>query len=91
MKKPVRPIDLKRVYITPFICKAIVFYRTMLRMSQEQLAAAAGLSLSAIKRLEGGRKCGGWATSLEDVCVGLRIKLTELIASADRLAVEAAA
>jgi|JI8StandDraft_1071087.scaffolds.fasta_scaffold778067_1 transcriptional regulator with XRE-family HTH domain len=91
MKKPTRLSDFKRVYITPYISKAIVFYREVRKLTQEQLAEASGLSLSAIKRLEAGRKRGGWATSLEDVCMGLKIKLTELIATADRLAVEAAA
>lgn len=89
MKKSVRPVDFKRVYITHYISKAIVFYREIRKLTQEQLAEASGLCLSAIKRLEAGRKRGGWATTLEDVCMGLKIKLTELIATADRLAGEA--
>jgi transcriptional regulator with XRE-family HTH domain len=91
MKKPAQPLLLKRVRITPFISQAIILYRSMLKMTQEALAEASGLCLSAIKRLERGRKRGGWADSLESVCEGLKIKLTELIATADRLASASAA
>ena len=60
-------------------------------MTQKMLAAASGLSPSAIKRLEKGRKRGGYMGSIEDVCEGLKISLMELIATAYRLATEAAA
>ena len=91
MKQPVKSLIFNKKRITPFICKAIILYREMLRLTQEQLAEASGLSVSAIKRLELGRKRGGWADTLESVCMGLKIKLTELIATADRLATAAAA
>lgn len=91
MKTPVQSLIFNQPRITPFIGKAIVFYRKMLKLTQDQLAEASGLSVSAIKRLELGRKRGGWADTLESVCMGLKIKLTELIATADRLATAAAA
>lgn len=91
MKKPANPMKFKHVYVTPFISKAIIYYRELLHLTQEQLAKASGLCLSAIKRLEKGRKRGGWTESLEAVCVGLKIKLMELIATADRLAAARAA
>lgn len=88
MKKPAKPLTFRRVRLTPFLSKAIVYFREMLKMTQEMLAEASGLSPSAIKRLEKGRKRGGWTDTLEDVCDGLGITIIELYGAAQRLAMQ---
>lgn len=91
MKKPAKPLTFRRVRLTPFLSKAIVYFREMLGMTQEMLAEASGLCLSAIKRMEKGRKRGGYVGSIEDVCEGLKITIIELFGAANRLAMQEAA
>ncbi|MDZ4404888.1 helix-turn-helix domain-containing protein [Prosthecobacter sp.] len=80
-----------RYRATDFIGQAIIFWRGVRRMTQKQLALAAHVCDSAVKRLEAGRKRGGWMVTLEQLCLGMRIKLVELMAVAERLAEEAMA
>ncbi len=88
MKKPAQPLTFRRVRLTPFLPKAIVYFREMLKMTQEMLAEASGLCLSAIKRMEKGRKRGGYTDTMEDVCDGLGISIIELYGAAQRIALE---
>lgn len=80
--------DLQRVYasvwVTPFVGKAITFFRELRNMSPKELAAATNLDLSAIRRLEAGRKQGGWVMSVEVVCKALGISLEQLFHQARR-------
>jgi DNA-binding Xre family transcriptional regulator len=78
-----------RYLATDFIGQAIIFWRGVRRMTQKQLAEASAVCDSAVKRLEAGRKRGGWVLTLEQLCQGLCIKLVEMIAVAQRLAEEA--
>jgi len=74
--------------LTPHIPAAVVFWRRMRAMHQEDLAKASGLCLSEVKWLERGRKNGFRTDTLEKVCDGLQISLQELLATAARIAKE---
>ncbi len=76
--------------ITPHIPATIIFWRRLRGLTQKQLAEAAGLSESAIKKIEGGRKRGSWSESLEQICAALGITLMELISGAEKRALAAA-
>ncbi|HBJ86380.1 MAG TPA: hypothetical protein DDZ88_21495 [Verrucomicrobiales bacterium] len=82
------PPNKKRVRITPFIGQMVVFWRTLLGLTQEELAKRAGVSLSTLKKIEAGRKHGPWFGTLEDLCEAMDICLQELIAGAGRLAAQ---
>ena len=75
--------------ICTFIGAAITFWGSVVHMTQKQLAAAAHLCESAVKRLEAGRKRGGWTATLELLCEAMGIKLIEHVAVAQRLADDA--
>ena len=81
---------LSQVRVTPFLGEAISTLREKRGMTQKQLADAAGLDLSAIKRLESGRKHGGWVGSVERVCLALGVSLQTLLDMAEGLALRAA-
>ena len=89
MKSPDQTYLDGRYLTTDFIGQSIIFWRGVRRMTQKQLAQAAAITDSAVKRLEAGRKRGGWVLTLEQLCRGMRIKLVELMAVAERLAEEA--
>ena len=65
---------------------AILFWRTHEKMTQEDLARAAGLSVSAVKWLERGRKNAPRLDTLEKVCLGLGITYLQLFAVAEHRA-----
>lgn len=77
---------LDKVWVTPFIGASIRFWRELRGWTQKQPAAATGMTLSAIKRLERGRKNGGWLLSIEVVSRALGITLEELVHHAKHLA-----
>lgn len=83
-------LDLDLVFagllVTPFVGPSIAHFRNLQGMSQQDLAEATGLDLSAIKRLEAGRKRGGWVSSIETVCHALKITPEQLFHQARRLA-----
>lgn len=64
----------------------IAFWRGVRHMRQEDLATAAGVSLSTIKWLERGRKNGHRTDILELVCEALDITLPELFSGAEKRA-----
>lgn len=72
--------------VTPYIPATIIFWRKCRRMTQRQLAEASGLSESAIKKIESGRKHGSWTNTLEQICAALDISLMELISGAEKRA-----
>lgn len=75
--------------LTPFIPAIVVYWRRLRGMTQKGLAKAAGLSLSALKKIEAGRKQGPWMGSLEQICEALGISLLEMLAGAERFAAQA--
>ena len=80
----------RRLRITPHVAATLIFWRKVRRMRQEDLARASGVSLSTIKWLERGRKCGPRTNTLEDICDALGITLMELFSGAQRRALEGA-
>lgn len=72
--------------LTPHIPAAVVFWRRVRAMRQDDLAEASGLCMSQVKWLERGRKNGFRTDTLEKACEGLKIQLMELLATADRIA-----
>jgi transcriptional regulator with XRE-family HTH domain len=72
--------------VSPYIPATIMFWRKLRRMTQRQLAVASGLSESAIKKIESGRKHGSWTGTLEQICAALGITLMELISGAEKRA-----
>lgn len=86
MKLPDFNAIIAEAQATPFLGRAIVFFRTLRGMTQEDLARITKLNLSAIKRLEKGRKRGGWPSSLELVCKALNISVGQLYEQALKLA-----
>ncbi|MBE7498632.1 MAG: helix-turn-helix transcriptional regulator [Verrucomicrobiaceae bacterium] len=86
MKTPGLHAACATVWVTPYLGKAIVHFRNLRGMTQKELAQAAGLDLSAIKRLEAGRKQGGWVMSVEVVCRALGVTLEQLFHQAQHLA-----
>lgn len=81
---------LKNVKVVPFIGKAVIKCRKARKMTQKALADAAGLNESAVKKLEAGRKRGGWLTTLEAVCKALDMKMAVVVEMAEMLAMQAA-
>jgi transcriptional regulator with XRE-family HTH domain len=75
--------------LTPFIPAIVVDWRRHKGFTQRQLARAAGLSVSTLKKIEAGRKQGPWIGSLEQICEALGITLLEMMAGAERLATQA--
>ena len=74
--------------LCPHIPAAVVFWRQLRGMRQEDLARESGLCLSEVKWLERGRKNAPRMDSLERASTGLRISLMELLATAQRKAQE---
>ena len=87
MKMPDFDAIIASAQATPFLGVAIVFFRELRNMTQKDLAKATKLGLSAIKRLEAGRKRGGWPSSLELICNALKISVSQLFEQARLLAV----
>ena len=71
---------------TPFVGEAIVFFRNQRGLTQEELAKKAHVSLSTLKRLEAGRKRGGWAETLEVLAKALSIDIARLFEKAQEIA-----
>lgn len=67
----------------PHLPGAIVFWRRLRELTQEELAQAAGLSVSEVKWLEKGRKRAPRFDTLEKACAGLQITIHELTAVAE--------
>ena len=86
MKKHAQNSAVVRLRLSPHLGAVIVFWRGVRHMRQEDLAAAAGVSLSTIKWLERGRKNGYRSDILEQVCEALDITIYELFSGADRRA-----
>jgi transcriptional regulator with XRE-family HTH domain len=76
----------ERRRLSPHLGAVIAFWRRVRHMRQEDLAAAAGVSLSTIKWLERGRKNGHRSDILEQVCEALDISIFELFGGADKRA-----
>lgn len=76
----------KRRRLSPHLGAVISFWRAVRRMRQEDLAAAAEVSLSTIKWLERGRKNGHRSDILEQVCEALDISIFELFGGAENRA-----
>ncbi len=72
--------------VSPQLGAVIVFWRGVRHLRQEDLATAAGVSLSTIKWLERGRKNGYRTDILERVCEALDITLPELFNGAEKRA-----
>ncbi len=88
MNQPSQGGDQPRGRLTPHIPAAMVFWRRVRAMRQEDLAEASGLCLSEVKWLERGRKNGFRTDTLEKACDGLKIRLFELLATANRMGKE---
>ena len=76
----------KRLRVSPHLGAVIVFWRGVRHMRQEDLATAAGVSLSTIKWIERGRKNGYRSDTLERICEALDITLLELFCGAEKRA-----
>ena len=79
---------LTNLVVTPFVGKAVIHCRGRAHMTQKELALAAGLHESALKKVEAGRKTGGWVNTLESICRALGMKLKQLFEIAEQLALE---
>lgn len=76
-----------RYRISPHIGSTLIFWRTVRRMRQKDLADASGVSLSTIKWIERGqRKRGPRVDTLEALCEALDITVLDLLAGALRRA-----
>jgi transcriptional regulator with XRE-family HTH domain len=83
-KEPEGPAE--RVRVSPHLGAVIIFWRGVRHLRQEDLATAAGLSLSTIKWLERGRKNGYRSDTLERICDALDITVLELFSGAEKRA-----
>lgn len=81
---------LATVEVTPYIGRTIVQFREKRGMTQSELAKASGVDLSAVKRLESGRKSGGWLVTVERLCQALEVTLEAFFKAARLMAVQAA-
>lgn len=86
MKTDDQLLTARQSRLTPHLGAVIVFWRSMRRMRQEDLAKASGVCLSTIKWLERGRKNGYRTDILERVCEALDITLLELFIGAEKRA-----
>ena len=84
MKPERRPRVQRKLKITPNLGPTIAFWRRVRRMSQEDLAEAAGVCLSTVKWLERGREYGARVDIIEHICEALDISLEELVGGSRR-------
>ncbi len=86
MKPSLKPPQNVPKRLVPHIPQTMRYYRQIRRLSQAELAKLSGLSLSAIKWLERGRKNACRIDTLEAVCEGLGVGLLTFLATTTEIA-----
>jgi transcriptional regulator with XRE-family HTH domain len=76
------------IRVVPWLGVCVRDRRKLLKLSQAALAKRSEVSRSALMLYEKGRKKGGTMEMLEQLCNGLGISCTELVAEASRRALE---
>jgi len=77
-------IDVGRIIMYRQIGAKVAYYRTLRRLTQDELARRIRLSRSTLNRIERGRYNGGISLStLMDIAEGLHIELSHLVSFTD--------